>query len=139
MISALMLAACKASPQPDFTHNLPRFEKNLVASIESNGPGDRFVIKRSHVSDQVVDRYTISLTRGKPYSAVSESGSAVIGLGSVVQFCGWGEYNGKTIYTESAYLCKRGEGLVFGVTRYGWVHLYGSGEIAGKRLAISKP
>ena len=82
------------------------------------------------IYEQVVDWYTISLTQGSQYSALSESGSSRVGSGSAVQICGWGEFLGIPIYTEYPYLCKRGEGLVFGVTSHGWVHLYGSGEIA---------
>ena len=95
LFSAMALGLPARLPRSrTFMHNIARFETNLIASIESDGPGDRFVIERANISEQVVDRYTISLTRGKPYSAVSESGSAVIGAGSVVQFCGWGEFNG---------------------------------------------
>ena len=111
----------------------------MIQSINQNGPGDRFVINQVQVHDEVVDRYTISLSKGAENTALSQSGSGRIGAGSVVQFCGWGEFLGHSIYTEYPYLCKRGDGLVFGVTRIGWVHLYGTGEVAGKRISIARP
>jgi hypothetical protein len=114
-------------------------EAALIDSIDKNGPGDRYVINKVNVSEEVVDRYTISMTSGSAYSALSESGSGRVGAGSVVQFCGWGEFLDIPIFTESPYLCKRGDGLVFGVTKYGWVHLYGTGEISGTRISLKKP
>jgi len=139
VIGATFLTACQSPGTASFSHNISPFENALIDSINTNGPGDRYVINKVNVSDEVVDRFTISLTSGSEYAALSESGSGRVGAGSVVQFCGWGEFLGIPIFTESAYLCKRGEGLVFGVTKYGWVHLYGTGEVAGRRISIQKP
>jgi hypothetical protein len=111
----------------------------MIEFINTNGPGDRHVINKVKISDEVVDWFTISLTSGSSYSALSESGSGLVGAGSVVQFCGWGDFLGIPIFTEYPYLCTRGKGLVFGVTKHGWVHLYGTGEIAGTRISIKKP
>lgn len=143
-IIALLLGAtfangCQMQQKPTFHHNIPPVENALIDFIDLNGPGDRYVINKVNVSDEVVDWFTISLTSGNPYAALSESGSGTVGAGSVVQFCGWGEFLGISIFTEYPYLCRRGEGLVFGVTKYGWVHLYGSGEIAGTRISAKKP
>lgn len=139
LLGMLALGACQTPGVPNFERNVSYLERGLIARIDQDGPGDRFVINRVQVYDEVVDWYTISMTQGNPYSALSESGSSRVGAGSVVQFCGWGEFLGVPIYTEAPYLCKRGEGLVFGVTRHGWVHLYGTGEIAGTRIARDKP
>jgi len=139
LVSATFLSACQVRDKPSFTHNVPPVENALIEFINANGPGDRYVINKVNVSEEVVDWYTISLTSGSPYSALSESGSGRVGAGSVVQFCGWGEFLDIPIFTEYPYLCKRGEGLVFGVTQYGWVHLYGAGEISGTRISLKKP
>ena len=139
LISATFLNGCQSPGKPTFNHNISPLENALIDSINNNGPGDRYVINKVNVSDEVVDRYTISLTSGSTYAAISESGSGRVGAGSVVQFCGWGEFLDISIFTESPYLCKRGDGLVFGVTKYGWVHLYGTGEISGTRISIKKP
>lgn len=139
LLGAVLLSACQTQPKPTFEHNISYLERGLIERINNEGPGDRFAINRVQLYEQVVDWYTISLTQGSPYAAASESGSSRVGVGSVVQFCGWGEFLGIPIYTEYPYLCRRGEGLVFGVTSHGWVHLYGSGEIAGTRISIKKP
>jgi len=139
LMSAAFLNGCQAPGKPTYNHNISHLENALIASINSNGPGDRYVINKVNVSDEVVDRFTISLTSGSTYAAISESGSGMVGAGSVVQFCGWGEFLDIPIFTESPYLCKRGDGLVFGVTKYGWVHLYGTGEISGTRISLKKP
>lgn len=139
LISATLTNGCQLPGKPTFHHNVPPIENALIEFINQNGPGDRYVINKVNVSEEVVDWYTISLTSGNPYSALSESGSGRVGAGSVVQFCGWGEFLGIPIFTEYPYLCQRGEGLVFGVTKYGWVHLYGAGEIAGTRISVKKP
>jgi hypothetical protein len=139
LISTVFLNGCQTPGKPTFTHNISSLERALIDSINANGPGDRFVINKVSISEEVVDRYTISLTSGSPYAALSESGSGRVGAGSVVQFCGWGEFLDLSIFTETPYLCKRGDGLVFGVTTYGWVHLYGTGEISGKRISLKKP
>ena len=138
-LGAVLLNGCQTPGKPDFTQNISSLEHSLIQSINQNGPGDRFVINQVQVHDEVVDRYTISLSKGAENTALSQSGSGRIGAGSVVQFCGWGEFLGHSIYTEYPYLCKRGDGLVFGVTRIGWVHLYGTGEVAGKRISIARP
>jgi hypothetical protein len=139
LISATFANGCQMQRKPTFHHNVPPVEKALIDLINVNGPGDRYVINRVNVSDEVVDWFTIALTPGSPYSALSESGSGTVGAGSVVQFCGRGDFLGLSIFTEYPYLCRRGEGLVFGVTKYGWVHLYGTGEISGTRISINKP
>ena len=139
LISASFLGGCQSQGKPAFSHNIPPLENTLIDSINNDGPGDRYVINKVNVSDEVVDWFTISLTSGGNYSALSESGSGRVGAGSVVQFCGWGEFLGISIFTEYSYLCKRGAGLIFGVTKYGWVHLYGTGEISGTRISVKKP
>ena len=139
LAGASLISACATNQKPTFHHNISPVEKAMIEVINANGPGDRFVINKVNVSEEVVDWYTISLSSGSPYAALSESGSGLVGAGSVVQFCGWGDFLGLSIFTEYPYLCKRGEGLVFGVTRYGWVHLYGSGEISGTRISQKKP
>ena len=139
LLGAILLNGCQMQEKPTFYHNVPPLENALIDFINNNGVGDRYVINKVNVSDEVVDWFTISLTSGSPYAALSQSGSGTVGAGSVVQFCGWGEFLGITIFTEYPYLCRRGEGLVFGVTKYGWVHLYGAGEIAGTRIALKKP
>ena len=139
LIGALFLNGCQSTGTPTFNHNISPLENALINSIDIDGPGDRYVINKVNVSDEVVDRFTISLSSGGEYAALSESGSGMVGAGSVVQFCGWGEFLDIPIFTESPYLCKRGDGLVFGVTKYGWVHLYGTGEISGKRISVKKP
>jgi len=139
LISASFANGCQMQQKPTFHHNIPPVENALIDFINLNGPGDRYVINKVNVSDEVVDWFTISLTSGNPYAALSESGSGTVGAGSVVQFCGWGEFLGISIFTEYPYLCRRGEGLVFGVTKYGWVHLYGAGEISGTRISVKKP
>jgi hypothetical protein len=139
LISAAFANGCQMQQKPTFHHNVPPVENALIDLINVNGPGDRYVINRVNVSDEVVDWFTIALTPGSPYSALSESGSGTVGAGSVVQFCGRGDFLGLSIFTEYPYLCRRGEGLVFGVTKYGWVHLYGTGEISGTRISVEKP
>lgn len=139
LIAAILVSGCQAKQKPTFTHNISGIERALIASIENEGPGDRYIINKVNVSQEVVDRFTISLTQGSQFAASSESGAATVGAGSVVQFCGWGEFLGLNIFTEYPYLCRRGEGLVFGVTKHGWVHLYGTGEISGTRISIQKP
>lgn len=139
LLSAAFLNGCQSPGKRTFNHNISPLENALIDSINNNGPGDRYVINKVNVSDEVVDRFTISLTQGGDFSALSESGSGTVGAGSVVQFCGWGEFLDISIFTESPYLCKRGDGLVFGVTKYGWVHLYGTGEMSGTRISIKKP
>ena len=139
LIGSGFLNGCQLQPKPTFHHNIPPLENALIDSINLDGPGNRYVINKVNVSEEVVDWYTISLTPGAPYTALSQSGSNRVGAGSVVQFCGRGEFLGIAFYTEYPYLCKRGDGLVFGVTKFGWVHLYGSGEIAGTRIAANKP
>jgi len=140
LLGAISLGGCQTQGKPTtFKHNVPPLETALIDAINQDGPGDRHVMNKVHVSEEVVDWFTISLTSGSSYSALSESGSGTVGAGSIVQFCGWGEFLGIPIYTEYPYLCKRGNGLIFGVTKYGWVHLYGSGEISGKRISIKKP
>jgi hypothetical protein len=139
LASAVFLNGCQTQEKPTFHHNVPPLENALIDSINQNGPGDRYVINKVRVSDEVVDWFTISLTAGSSFSAASDSGSGSVGEGSVVQFCGWGEFLGIPIFTEYPYLCKRGNGLVFGVTKHGWVHLYGTGEISGERISINKP
>lgn len=139
LTSAIFLNGCQSPGKPTFNHNISHLENTLIDSINSNGPGDRYVINKVNVSEEVLDRFTISLTPGNAYSAISESGSGRVGAGSVVQFCGRGEFLDISIFTESPYLCKRGDGLVFGVTNYGWVHLYGTGEISGTRISLKKP
>ncbi len=139
LLGAVFLTACQTPGKPSFEHNISSLERALIESINTNGPGERYVINKVNVSEEVVDRYTISLISGESYSAISESGSGRVGAGSVVQFCGWGEFLGISVFTNSPYLCKRGDGLVFGVTNYGWVHLYGTGEISGTRISLQKP
>jgi len=139
LISASFANGCQMQRKPTFHHNVPPVENALIDLINVNGPGDRYVINRVNVSDEVVDWFTIALTPGSPYSALSESGSGTVGAGSVVQFCGRGDFLGLSIFTEYPYICSRGEGLVFGVTKYGWVHLYGTGEISGTRISVEKP
>ena len=139
LLVVFVLASCQSTPKPDYSRNISAVERSLIDAINRDGPGDRFVINRVNVSDEVVDRFTISMTQGTPYTALSESGSPTVGNGSVVEFCGWGEFLGMPIYTESPYICRAGEGLVFGVTSQGWVHLYGTGEIAGTRISKKKP
>jgi hypothetical protein len=139
LLGATLLSACQTTQKPSFTHNISPLENYLIDSINAEGPGDRYVINRVNVSEEVVDWFTISLTSGSAYAAASESGAGTVGAGSVVQFCGWGEFLGLSIYTQYPYLCKRGDGLIFGVTSHGWVHLYGTGEIEGKRISIKKP
>lgn len=139
LVSASFLSGCQLQGKPKFDHNVPPVENALIDSINTNGPGDRYVINKVNVSDEVVDWFTISLTAGSPYAALSESGSGRVGAGSVVQFCGWGDFLGLAIYTEYPYLCKRGDGLIFGVTKHGWVHLYGTGEVSGTRISHKKP
>ena len=139
LLIAIALVSCQSTPKPGYDHNISAIEKALIDAINRDGPGDRFVINRVNVSEEVVDRFTISMTQGTPYTALSESGSPTVGNGSVVEFCGWGEFLGVPIYTESPYICRAGEGLVFGVTSHGWVHLYGTGEIAGTRISQKKP
>ena len=139
LISATFLNGCQVRDTPTYNHNITALERAMIELINVNGPDGRYVINKVNVSDEVVDWFTISLTSGSPYAALSESGSGSVGAGSVVQFCGWGEFLGIPIFTEYPYLCTRGEGLVFGVTKYGWVHLYGAGEISGTRIAIKKP
>jgi hypothetical protein len=134
-----LISGCQLPGKPTFHHNVSPLENAMIEFINTNGPGDRHVINKVNVSEEVVDWFTISLTSGSPYSALSESGSGRVGAGSVVQFCGWGEFLDIPIITEYPYLCNRGKGLVFGVTKYGWVHLYGTGEIAGTRISIKKP
>lgn len=136
---AALISGCQLQGEPTFHHNVSPLENAMIEFINTNGPGDRYVINKVNISEEVVDWFTISLTSGSPYSALSESGSGRVGAGSVVQFCGWGEFLDIPIFTEYPYLCKRGKGLVFGVTKYGWVHLYGTGEIAGTRISIKKP
>ncbi len=132
-------SGCQSMQKPTFTHNISPLENSLIAAINAEGPGDRYVINRVNVSEEVVDWFTISLTSGSSYAAASESGATTVGAGSVIQFCGWGEFLGLSIFTGYPYLCKQGDGLVFGVTDYGWVHLYGTGEIADNRISIKKP
>lgn len=139
LLGALFSQGCQLQEKPTFNHNISPLENSLIELINQNGPGDRYVINKVNVSEEVVDWFTISLMTGRSYSALSESGSGMVGAGSVVQFCGWGDFLGIPVFTEYPYLCKRGDGLVFGVTKYGWVHLYGAGEIAGTRIAIKKP
>ena len=139
LLGAVVLGACQTPRKTSFEENIGYLERGLIAQIENEGPGERFVINRVQVFEEVVDWYTISLVQGREYSALSASGSSRVGAGSVVQICGWGEFLGIPIYTAYPYLCKRGEGLVFGVTRHGWVHLYGSGEVAGRQISIAKP
>ena len=136
---ALLLSGCATTPERTFTHNITPLERAMIAAIEQEGPGERYVINKVNVAEKEVDRFSISLTLGTPYTAASESGSATVGAGSVVQICGWGEFLGLNIFTEYPYLCRPGEGLVFGVTQHGWVHLYGTGEIDGVRISITKP
>ena len=137
--SATFLSGCQTQGKPTFNHNVSSLENAMIDTINNNGPGDRYVINKVTVSEEVVDWFTISLTSGSDFSALSESGSRMVGAGSVVQFCGWGDFLGLSIFTEYPYLCKRGDGLVFGVTKHGWVHLYGTGEISGTRISIKKP
>ena len=139
LLGTVFLNGCQVQGKPTFNHNVPPLENAMIDFINKNGAGDRYVINKVNVSDEVVDWFTISLTSGDSYAALSESGAGTVGAGSVVQFCGWGEFLGITIFTEYPYLCRRGEGLVFGVTKHGWVHLYGAGEIAGTRIALKKP
>ena len=139
LVFTALTSGCQLQDKPSFHHNVPPLEKAMIEFINTNGSGERYVINKVNVSEEVVDWFTISLTTGNPYSALSASGSGRVGAGSVVQFCGWGEFLGVPIFTEYPYLCKRGEGLVFGVTKLGWVHLYGTGEIAGKRISLKKP
>jgi hypothetical protein len=139
MLCAAFAHGCQLPGKPTFNHNVPPLENSLIELINVNGPGDRYVINKVNVSDETVDWFIISLTSGRSYSALSESGSSTVGSGAVVQFCGWGDFLGLSIFTEYPYLCKRGQGLVFGVTKHGWVHLYGAGEIAGTRMSIKKP
>ena len=139
LICATLISGCQLPGKPTFHHNVSHLENAMIEFINTNGPEERYVINKVQVSEEVVDWFTISLTSGSPYSALSESGSGRVGAGSVVQFCGWGEFLDIPIFTEYPYLCKRGKGLVFGVTNYGWVHLYGTGEIAGTRISIKKP
>ena len=136
---AAFINGCQLPGETTYVHNITYLERALIDSINQNGPGDRYIINKVKVHDEVEDWFTISLTTGNPFSVLSESGSGRIGAGAVVQFCGWGEFLDIAIYTEYPYLCKRGEGLVFGVTRYGWVHLYGTGEMSGTRISIKKP
>ena len=139
LLAATFSSGCQTTQKRAFTHNISPLENLLIATINAEGPGDRYIINRVNISDEVVDRFTISLTSGDDFSAASESGAATVGAGSVVQFCGRGEFLGLSVFTEYPYLCKRGYGLIFGVTVYGWVHLYGTGEIAGNRISIKKP
>jgi len=139
LLGAAFAGACQMQAKPTFHQNIPPLENSMIELINQQGPGDRYVINKVNVSDEVVDWFIISLTSGRPYAALSESGASTVGLGAVVQFCGWGDFLGLEIFTEYPYLCRRGEGLVFGVTKYGWVHLYGTGEIAGTRISIKKP
>ena len=140
LTGALLITACQSDLDPDYRHNILQSEKDLIESISRTGPAGRYVIDQTGTNLEVVDRYTISLTESIPYAMTSESQSTMIGTGSVVQFCGsGGEFRGIQIVTNSPYSCRRGEGLVFGVTRHGWVHLYGDGEIAGNKVSIAKP
>jgi hypothetical protein len=139
LISASFLSGCQSQGKPAFSHNIPPLENALIDSINNDGPGDRYVINKVNVSDEVVDWFTISLTYGSDYSALSDSGSGMVGAGSVVQICGRGDFLGLSIFTEYPYLCQRGKGLIFGVTKHGWVHLYGTGEISGTRISFKKP
>ncbi|MCG6891357.1 MAG: hypothetical protein LJE92_17395 [Gammaproteobacteria bacterium] len=139
LLGANVSSGCQSMQKRSFTHNISSVENSLIANIIAEGPGDRYVINRVNISEEVVDWFTISLTLGSSYAAASESGSTTVGAGSVVQFCGRGEFLGLPIFTEYPYLCKRGDGLVFGVTDYGWVHLYGTGEIADKWISLKKP
>ena len=139
LLCTAILNGCQLQNEPTYHHNVPYLERALIDSINNNGAGDRYVINKVQVHEEVVDWFTISLTTGNPYTVLSDSGSGRIGAGSVVQICGWGEFLGIAIYTETRYLCKRGEGLIFGVTKYGWVHLYGTGELSGNRVSIKKP
>ena len=139
LLAVAFLGACQTPKKTDFSLNVPPLERYLINALEQQGPGDRAVINRVQVHEEVVDWYTITLLQDNPYSALSESGSGQVGKGSVVQFCGRGEFLGIAIFTEYAYLCKRGEGLVFGVTSHGWVHLYGKGEIGDKIVNLPKP
>jgi hypothetical protein len=139
LLSAAFAGGCQMQAKPTYEYNISPAERSLIDLINQNGPGDRYVINKVNVSDEVVDWFIISLASGSPYSALSESGSSTVGLGAVVQFCGRGDFLGLDIFTEYPYLCRRGEGLVFGVTKYGWVHLYGTGEISGTRISIKKP
>ena len=138
LFCAAILNGCQLQNEVTYHHNVPYFERTLIESIDTNGPGDRYVINKVQVHKEVVDWFTISLTTGTSYAAHSDSGSGRIGAGSVVQFCGRGEFLDVAIYTDYPYLCKRGNGLVFGVTKYGWVHLYGTGELSGTRISIKK-
>lgn len=139
LLSATFLKGCQTQEKPTFHHNVPPLETAMIDSINLNGPGDRYVINKVNVSDEVVDWFTISLTYGSDYSALSDSGSGMVGAGSVVQICGRGDFLGLSIFTEYPYLCQRGKGLIFGVTKHGWVHLYGTGEISGTRMSFKKP
>ena len=139
LLGATFSSGCQSMQKSTFTHNISPLENSMIAAINAEGPGDRYVINRVNISEEVVDWFTISLTSGSSYAAASESGATAVGAGSVVQFCGRGEFLGLSIFTEYPYLCKRGYGLIFGVTEYGWVHLYGTGEIAGNRISIKKP
>jgi len=139
LLCTTILNGCQLQNEATYHHNVPYLERVLIDSINNGGPGDRYVINKVQVHEEVVDWFTISLTSGGSYTALSDSGSGRIGAGSVVQFCGWGEFLGIAIYTEYPYLCRRGEGLIFGVTKYGWVHLYGTGELSGTRVSIQKP
>jgi len=139
LLGAAFSSGCQTTQKPSFTHNISPLENSLIAAINAEGPGDRYIINRVQISEEVVDWFTISLTAGDSFSAASQSGAATVGAGSVVQFCGRGDFLGLSVFTEYPYLCKRGYGLIFGVTQYGWVHLYGKGEISGKRISIKKP
>ncbi len=138
LLGTTILNGCQVQNKATYHHNISYFERVLIDGINNNGPGDRYVMNKVQVHEEVVDWFTISLTTGTPYAAHSDSGSGRIGAGSVVQFCGRGEFLGTAIYTDYPYLCKRGNGLVFGVTKYGWVHLYGTGELSGTRISIKK-
>jgi len=139
LLGVILSGGCQSMQKRSFTHNISSLENSLIAAINAEGPGDRYVINRVNISEEVVDWFTISLTSGSSFAAASESGATTVGAGSVVQFCGRGEFLGLPVFTEYPYLCKRGNGLVFGVTDYGWVHLYGTGEMADKRISLKKP
>jgi hypothetical protein len=136
---AALLNGCQTPAPTSFDHNIPPLEHAMINAINQDGPGERYVINRVQLYDEMVDWFTISLTHGTEYTASSESGSGRVGKGGIVQFCGWGEFLGIPIYTDYPYLCRRGQGLIFGVTDHGWVHLYGAGEVGGKRIKLAKP
>jgi hypothetical protein len=64
LISATFLKGCQTQEKPTFHHNVPPLETAMIDSINLNGPGDRYVINKVNVSDEVVDWFTISLTYG---------------------------------------------------------------------------